>query len=176
MDDSSSDAAIQESPGDKWKGGIVADFTTMSQAALNYLRVINDWRTEKAKDSEVDTAAGLALQNFLLTRDLVADRAPFEQAPRALTNYRDSVELYIAHARLAKLGASLKDEDDEQLSYQTQLVMGRIRYVADRLYDLGSDEMHAVHLPGPRGRGLRLRRAPWTSRPSRAPTSRRARR
>ena len=139
LDDSSSSTAVEESPGDAYKGGIVADFTTMSNSALNYLKVINDWRTDKAKNSEVDTAASLALQQFLLTRDLLVDRAPFEQAPRALPNYKDAVELYVIHARLAKLGVQAKSDD--KLNHQIQLMMGRIRYVADRLYDLGSDEL-----------------------------------
>ena len=140
LDDSSSPTATaQESEGDKWRNAIVADFGTMSQSALNYLRSINDWRTGKADEKEIDTAAGLALDQFLYTRDLLAARTPFEQAPRALTNYKDSVEVYIAHARLAKLGAQITD--DEKLQRQVQLTMGRLRYVADRLYDLGGDEM-----------------------------------
>jgi hypothetical protein len=139
LDDSSSSVTAEESEGDKWRNAIVADFGTMSQSALNYLRSINDWRTGKADETEIDTAAGLALDQFLYTRDLLAARAPFEQAPRALTNYRDSVEVYIAHARLAKLGAQITDDD--KLQRQVQLTMGRLRYVADRLYDLGSDEM-----------------------------------
>ncbi|MBA3742991.1 hypothetical protein [Sporichthya sp.] len=138
LDDSSSDATAAESAGDTWKNGIVSDFGSMSQGALNYLKTINDWRTGKAKDPEVDAASGLALDNFLLTRDLLVDRAGFDQAPRALVNYRDSVELYIAHARLAKLGVGVKDD---QLNRQIQLIMGRLRYVADRFYDLGGDEM-----------------------------------
>lgn len=139
LDDSSSSVTAQESEGDKWRNAIVADFGTMSQSALNYLRSINDWRTGKADEKEIDTAAGLALDQFLYTRDLLAARAPFDQAPRALTNYKDSVEVYIAHARLAKLGAQITD--DEKLQRQVQLAMGRLRYVADRLYDLGGDEM-----------------------------------
>jgi len=139
LDDSSSNATVKESPGDEWKDGIISDFTSMSHAALNYLRTVNDWKVKKAKDSEVDAASDLALQQFLETRDLLVDRAGFEQAPRALADYRDSVELYIVHARLAKLGVLVKDNDD--LNRQIQLIMGRLRYVADRLYDLGSDEM-----------------------------------
>ena len=147
MDDSSSSTTVEASPGDTWRNGIVADFGTMSQSALNYLRSINDWRTGKADEKEIDTAAGLALDQFLYTRDLLAARAPFEQAPRALTNYRDSVEVYIAHARLAKLGAQITD--DEKLQRQVQLVMGRLRYVADRLYDLGGDELAAFTVQEP---------------------------
>jgi hypothetical protein len=100
---------------------------------------MNDWKLKKAKNSEVDASADLALQQFLETRDLLVDRTAFDQAPRALADYRDSVELYIAHARLAKLG--VKAADNEDLNRQIQLIMGRIRYIADRLYDLGSDEM-----------------------------------
>src|SRR4051794_33501076 len=74
LDDSSSKSAVQESPGDKWKDGIVSDFTTMSHSALDYLRTMNDWKVKKAKDAEVDAAANLALQEFLETRDLLIDR------------------------------------------------------------------------------------------------------
>jgi hypothetical protein len=138
LDDSSSDAGVKQSPGDKWKDGIVADFSTMSQSALSYLRTMNDWKVKKAKNAEVEAAANLALGQFLDTRDRLVDRTAFEQAPRALADYRDSVQLYIVHARLAKLGVQVPDED---LNRQIQLIMGRLRYVADRLYDLGGDEM-----------------------------------
>src|SRR4051794_12640093 len=57
LDDSSSKPAVKESPGDKWKDGIVADFTTMSHSALDYLRTMNDWKVKKAKNPEVDASA-----------------------------------------------------------------------------------------------------------------------
>jgi len=139
LDDSSSDTAVKESPGDQWKDGIIADFTTMSHSALDYLRTMNDWKLKKVKDAEVDASADLALQQFLETRDRLVDRIAFEQAPRALADYRDAVQIYIAHARLAKLGVQVKGNDD--LDRQIQLIMGRLRFLADRLYDLGSDEM-----------------------------------
>ncbi len=127
--------------GDRWKSEVVGDFAGMSQGAVSYLQTVNEWRTDKADEKSVDAAADLALGQFLTTRDLLAKRTPFGPAPRALTNYRDAVELYIAHARLAKLGAALRGKDSEQLNRQVQLIMGRLRYVADRLYDLGSDEL-----------------------------------
>jgi hypothetical protein len=102
------------SPGDRWKGEVVGDFAGMSQGAVSYLQTVNDWRTGKSDEKNVDAAADLALNQFLLTRDALAKREPFPGAPRALRNYRDSIELYIAHARLAKLGAALTKPADDQ--------------------------------------------------------------
>lgn len=152
-----SNDTVEQSAGDEWKNGIIADFGTMSQGALNYLRSINDWRTGKAKNDEVDIAADLALGQFLLTRKVLVDRVGFEQAPRALVNYRDSVELYIVHARLAKLGAQIKEDD--RLNRQIQLMMGRIRYLADRFYDLGSDELESFTIQDREVTGFEYSRA-----------------
>ncbi|GAA0629850.1 hypothetical protein GCM10009547_36930 [Sporichthya brevicatena] len=131
----------KETAGDRWKREVVGDFAGMSQGAVSYLQTVNEWRTDKADERSVDAAADLALGQFLTTRESLAEREPFPPAPRALTNYRDAVELYIAHARLAKLGAALRGKDNEQLNRQIQLIMGRVRYIADRTYDLGSDEL-----------------------------------
>lgn len=138
-DSSSSPGAVKLSEGDKWKDAIVGDFGPMSQGAVTYLKTMNDWRTGDAKAAAVDASADVAFLQFLDARELLAGRVAFPQAPRALADYRDAVELYVAHARLAKLGVAVKDDAD--LNGQIQLMMGRIRYLADRLYDLGGDEM-----------------------------------
>ncbi len=139
LDDSSGGPAAAESlPGDKWKEGITFDLSRMSQGSLDYLKQINDWREDKVKDAALDVAASSALDKYLEARELLSVRTAFDQAPRALANYQDAVELYIAHARLAKLGSVVKDE---ALQEQIQRTMGRIRYLADRMYDLGGTEL-----------------------------------
>ncbi|HUR75646.1 MAG TPA: hypothetical protein VMZ00_15300 [Sporichthya sp.] len=142
-----------ETAADRWKKDVVADFSEMSQGAVGYLQTVNDWRSGKAAEKNVDAAADLALTQFLVTREHLAARAPFGPAPRALPDYRDSVEIYIAHARLAKLGAALTGKGDAKLQNQIELIMGRVRYVGDRLFDLGADELdkfttQAVDVPG----------------------------
>ena len=154
-DSSSSTTEVAETPGERWKREIAADFTTMSQGAVSYLQTINDWRTGKAQASAVDAAAGVALNQFLNTRAVLAGRAGFPEAPRALLNYRDSVELYIVHARLAKLGAKVSDD---QLNRQIQRIMGRLRYLADRLFDLGGDEMAPFATPDSEVEGFEYQR------------------
>jgi hypothetical protein len=143
--DKASDAA-PSSPGDKWKEGITFDLARMSQGSLDYLRQINDWRDGKISDAAMDVAATSALDKYLEARELLSVRTAFDQAPRALDNYSDAVEMYIAHARLAKLGAGVKDE---ALKKQVQRTLDRLRYLADRAYDLGGTELapYSFQLP-----------------------------
>ncbi len=154
-----SDSAPEQTAGDRWKSDITADFAGMSQGAVSYLQTVNDWRVNKAQEENVDAAADVALNSFLLAREAVAARQPFEQAPRALLNYRDSIEIYIAHARLAKLGAGLSAAKDDKLQNQIQLTMGRVRYLADRLFDLGGDELAPFTTQGPDVAGFDYQRA-----------------
>lgn len=144
LDDSSS-SAVAESPGDEWQSGIVFDLARMSQGTLDYIRIVNEWREAKNKPADVSLAAEQALEKYLEARDLLATRRPFEQAPRALDNYRDAVEVYIVHARLTRLSTFI---EDKALLNQTQLVMSRLRYLADRLYDLGGEEMAPYTVEG----------------------------
>ena len=156
---SGSDSEPEQTAGDRWKSEVTADFAGMSQGAVSYLQTVNDWRVNKAQEENVDAAADLALNQFLVARDAVAARQPFAQAPRALLNYQDSIEIYIVTARLAKLGAGLPAAADAKLQNQIQLMMGRVRYVADRLFDLGGDELAPFITQGPDVDGFDYQRA-----------------
>ena len=134
----SSDAPGADSSGEVWKSEIIADFTPMAQATVSYFKTLGDWQAGKAKAGAVDAVADIALTSFLDTRAALAGRAEFPQAPRALADYQDAVGLYVVHARLTKLGAQVRTARSNQ---QLQLSMGRLRYLADRLFDLGADEM-----------------------------------
>jgi hypothetical protein len=150
FDNSSSDAVIKPLPGDQWRDGVLNDMARMSQGTLDYIRVINDWRDGKADAAQVRQSATETMDKYLEARDLLANRAAFPQAPRALQDYRDTVQLYIVHTRLAILGSEVSDP---RLRRQVQRLLGRVRYLADRVYDLGNDEMgsfifHSVDIDG----------------------------
>lgn len=148
-------ASASASPGDAWYDETLRTFGPMAQGLITYLGTINDWSAGDARAAEVKLAATVALPNFIDVRTQLAEQTPFEAAPRALDNYRDSVELYIQTARLATAGADL---ESEELTEQVQLGINRLRLLADRVYDQSEVEMAPHRASGPDLSGIDFRR------------------
>ena len=139
LDDSSSSVVAEPLPGEKWRDGVLSDLALMSQGTLDYVRVFNDWRNGNARPGEFAGAATRTMDKYLEARELLSHRVAFEPAPRALLDYRDTLQIFLAHTRVAKAASRVADRD---LRLQVQLLLGRLRVLADRVYDLGNDEMN----------------------------------
>ncbi|MGQ0623820.1 MAG: hypothetical protein ACT4PP_04080, partial [Sporichthyaceae bacterium] len=154
-EDDSIISAREQTPGEIWKDGILADMTGMSQGALDYIKTLNDWREGKADAAKVSRDSDNALVKFLEARTMLSARVPFAQAPRALLNFRDSAELYIEVARLSKLGSSVTDKT---LREQYQRAAGRLRVLGDRTYDLANADLAPFVFQSPEIDGVEFTR------------------
>jgi hypothetical protein len=156
LDDSSSRAIVRPLPGDEWRDAVMStDLALMSQGTFDYVRIVNEWATNTASDLQVTSAATDTMVSYLEARDRLAQRAPFEKAPRALTDYREAVQLLIVHTRSAQVASSIQDPT---LRHQAQLLLGRIRDLADRIYDLGNAELRPFMFSGPKIEGFNYER------------------
>lgn len=141
LDDSSSgveDSAAALTPGQKWSDEVKFDLAGASQSTLDYLKVINDWTEGKQDNEAMSAAADRAFLNYTEALGFLEKRSPFEEAPRALANFRDSFQLLTETARLAKLGSGI---ESDELRKQFQLQISRLRNLGDRFYDLANTEM-----------------------------------
>ncbi|MGQ0631376.1 MAG: hypothetical protein ACT4P1_10055 [Sporichthyaceae bacterium] len=144
-----------QTPGEKWKDTVVTDMAGMSQGALDYLKTLNDWREGKTDAATVSRDSDNALVKFLEARNLLSAREPFEPAPRALLNFRDSAELYIEVARISKLSSSVTDQT---LRGQYQRAAARLRIIGDRTYDLANADLGPFVFQSPEIEGVEFTR------------------
>lgn len=132
--------------GQVWKEAALNDFKGLKGVLIGFTKSLAAW--EKGTQSGADTVGSIdyALPEILRTRAALAVRKPFPKAPEALSDYRLSVDLYVQAARVARVGAT---QPDGPVADQARLAYGRLRNLADRVFDQADVEL-APYLPAPR--------------------------
>jgi hypothetical protein len=153
--------AAPAGPGDKFKADVIADFGDISRDLVSYLKTVADWRAAKASDATATAAAAALIDNATATRAALLALAPFEPAPRALVDYRRSVDTYLQAAALTIVAGQLPAGD---LRSQVQLAGTRVQTLGDRLFDQGGEELRPFTKPEPKFDGVEY------SRPAEVPT------
>jgi hypothetical protein len=131
---------------DQYQADVLTDFGTMPTALVFYLQTLQKWRSDQADVRQVVSVAQSMLANIVQAQHALAARAQFDPAPRALTDYRLSVDTYAQSATLTTVAAAMPRGP---LRSQLQLAASRVQILADRIFDQGHDELKPFLAPEP---------------------------
>jgi hypothetical protein len=161
-DDKDSSATPHSTPvpktaGDKYSEDILTDFAGMTTSLVSYLKSVQDWRQGKVEDPVVAAQATAMLADIAGSQQALAGRAPFDQAPRALLDYRLAADGYGQAAALIKATVAVPKGP---LRTQLQLAVMRVQTLADRVFDQGKAELKPYLTPEQDIPGVTIRKAP----------------
>jgi hypothetical protein len=127
----------------EWMEATLKDFNAFKGVLVAFETTAKTWRAGQATDAQEASNLGRAVPAFLETRALLAKRAPFAKAPRALADYRQTVTLYVQAARVALAATKVPAGP---LHDQLELGYARLQLLADRVFDQANVEL-APYLP-----------------------------
>ncbi|MGZ6793692.1 MAG: hypothetical protein ACXVFV_12105 [Mycobacteriales bacterium] len=128
-----------------WKEAALQDFKPLKGVLIGFTKSLAAWEAGTQGGKETATSLDYSLPEILRTRAALAVRTPFAKAPRALDDYRLAVALYVQAARVARVGTTLPDGP---LADQSRRAYGRLRNLADRVFDQADAEL-SPYLPSP---------------------------
>ncbi|HEY2832338.1 MAG TPA: hypothetical protein VGJ14_07945 [Sporichthyaceae bacterium] len=144
-------------PGDQYQGDVLKDFANMSTTLVSYLQTLQNWRKDTVDDQQVAAAAQNMLGDIAATQQALAARAAFEQAPRAVVDYRLAADGYAQSAALTKVTAAVPRG---ALRTQLQLAISRVQTLSDRVFDQAQAELKPYMTPDRDIPGVVIRKAP----------------
>jgi hypothetical protein len=146
-----------QTAGDKYQSDVLKDFGSMSGSLVAYLQTFQSWRKGTVGDPQMAAEAQNMLGDIALTQQALAARLPFDQAPRALLDYRLSADGYGQAAALAMVTTGVPKGP---LRTQLELAVSRVQTLADRIFDQGQAELKPYNTPEQDIPGVITRKAP----------------
>jgi hypothetical protein len=146
-----------KTPADRYTDDVLKDFGGMTTSLVSYLQTVQNWRQNKVEDAAMASQATSMLANIADTQHALATRAPFDQAPRAVLDYRLAADGYAQAAALAKATTAVPKG---ALRTQLQLAVMRVQTLADRVFDQGKAELKPYLTQEQDIPGVTIRKAP----------------
>jgi hypothetical protein len=140
-----SESEAPKTPGQLWMDSALGDFKPMKGVLVGFTKALAAWQDGTGTGKDALASVDYALPQIQATRAALQQRAAFAQAPKALDDYRQAVTLYVQAARVVRVGAALPAGP---LTDQLKLEYGRLRNLADRVFDQAGVEL-APYLPTP---------------------------
>lgn len=134
---SASASAAPLTPAQTYRAGLADDFAGVSGIIISYQQTLAAWDKDTVKDSDLVGTFTLVKTRCAETRDLLAKRTPFDKAPRALSDYQLSAQLFLESARV---GSAALQVPKGPLRDQLRLQVNRLRALADRTFDQANAE------------------------------------
>jgi len=161
-DDKPSSASADPSPApkteaDKYADAILTDFSTMTGSLVAYLQSLQKWRDGKIADAEMSAQATNMIANIADAQKTLAAHLPFDQAPRAVLDYRLAADGYAQSAVLTKVATAMPKGP---LRTQVTLAVMRVQTLADRIFDQGRAELQPYLTPDKQIPGVEIHKAP----------------
>jgi hypothetical protein len=146
-----------KTPADVYGDDILKDFGGMTSSLVSYLQTVQNWRQGKVDDTAMAFQATSMLTNIADSQQALAARSPFDQAPRAVLDYRLAADGYAQAAALAKATTAMPKG---ALRTQLQLAVMRVQTLADRVFDQGKAELKPYATQEQDIPGVTIRKAP----------------
>jgi hypothetical protein len=143
--------------GDKYADAILTDFGTMSSSLVSYLQTLQKWRQGKVEDAAMGAEATNMLGNIADAQKALAAHLPFDQAPRAVLDYRLAAAGYAQSAVLTKVATTMAKGP---LRTQVALAVMRVQTLSDRIFDQGKAELQRYLTPDQAIPGVEIHKAP----------------
>ncbi|HZE66664.1 MAG TPA: hypothetical protein VE081_08555 [Sporichthyaceae bacterium] len=143
--------------GDKYQAEVIKDFAGMSSTLVSYLQTVQNWGKDKVDDQQMAAAAQSMLNAIGDTQQVLSVRTSFDQAPRAVIDYRFAADGYAQAAALAKATTAVPHG---ALRTQLQLAVNRVQTLSDRVFDQAQAELKPYMTPEQDTPGVVMRRTP----------------
>jgi hypothetical protein len=154
---SSNPTPAPKTEGDKYAEAILADFGTMSSSLVSYLQTLQKWRDGKVEDAAMGAQATNMIANIADAQKALEAHLPFDQAPRAVLDYRLAADGYAQSAVLTKVATTMPKGP---LRTQVTLAVMRVQTLSDRIFDQGKAELQRYLTPDQNIPGVEVHKAP----------------